>query len=63
MVSIPDTRPAHQFTGAVRNTRTGYPRAVSMSRRKRVPWKQEMLHALEAGRVKLDEYYSQTGGI
>lgn len=29
-------------------------------RRKRAPWKQQMLHALEAGRTKLDEYYSQT---
>jgi hypothetical protein len=37
--------------------------SMKQLRRKRVPWKQEMLHALEAGRVKLDEYYSQTGGI
>ena len=27
--------------------------------RKRALWKQQILHALEAGRTKLDEYYSQ----
>ncbi|EED20345.1 hypothetical protein TSTA_035710 [Talaromyces stipitatus ATCC 10500] len=32
-------------------------------RRKRAPWKQQMLHALEAGQTKLDEYYSQTDYI
>jgi hypothetical protein len=37
--------------------------SMKQLRRKRVLWKQEMLHALEAGRVKLDEYYSQTSGI
>jgi hypothetical protein len=32
-------------------------------RRKRIPWKKQMLEALEAGRLKLDEYYSQTDNI
>ncbi|KAJ9480453.1 hypothetical protein VN97_g13120 [Penicillium thymicola] len=32
-------------------------------RRKRVPWKKQMLEALEAGRSKLDEYYSQADDI
>jgi hypothetical protein len=32
-------------------------------RRKRVPWKKQMLVALEAGRSKLDEYYSQSDDI
>jgi hypothetical protein len=31
--------------------------------RKRVPWKKQMLEALEAGRLKLDEYYSQTDHV
>ncbi|OQD89288.1 hypothetical protein PENVUL_c320G00605, partial [Penicillium vulpinum] len=26
----------------------------------RVPWKQQILSSLEAGRLKLDKYYSQT---
>lgn len=32
-------------------------------RRKRVHWKKHMLESLEAGRVKLDEYYSQTDNV
>ncbi|KAH3605015.1 hypothetical protein KXV38_008176, partial [Aspergillus fumigatus] len=32
-------------------------------RQKHTPWKQQMLHALEASRTKLDEYYSQTDHI
>jgi hypothetical protein len=32
-------------------------------RQKRVPWKKEMLYALEASRTKLNEYYSQTDHI
>jgi hypothetical protein len=35
-------------------------RSINQLRRKRVPWKQQMLSSLEAGRLKLDEYYSQT---
>lgn len=31
--------------------------------RKRVPWKKQMLDALEAARTKLDEYYAQTDNI
>ena len=37
--------------------------SMKQPRRKRVPWKQQMLHALEAGRLKLDEYYSQSDDI
>ena len=37
--------------------------SIKQLRRKRVPWKKEMLYALEAGRIKLDEYYSQTDHI
>ena len=32
-------------------------------KRKRVPWKKHMLESLEASRLKLDEYYSQTDNI
>lgn len=32
-------------------------------RRKCVPWKKQMLDSLEAGRSKLDEYYSQTDRV
>jgi hypothetical protein len=32
-------------------------------RHKRVLWKKDMLAALEAGRLKLDEYYSQTDNL
>lgn len=32
-------------------------------RRKRVLWKKQMLHALKASRLKLNEYYSQTENI
>jgi hypothetical protein len=32
-------------------------------RRKRALWKEQMAYALEAGRTKLDEYYSQTDYI
>lgn len=38
-------------------------RSMKQLQRKRAPWKQQMLHALEAGRTKLDEYYSQTDNI
>ena len=38
-------------------------RSMNQLRRKRVPWKQQMFRALEAGRLKLDEYYSQTDSI
>lgn len=38
-------------------------RSMNQLRRKRVPWKKQMLDALEAGRSKLDEYYSQTDNI
>lgn len=37
--------------------------SMSQLRRKRVAWKQQMLISLEAGRLKLDEYYSQTDNI
>jgi hypothetical protein len=37
--------------------------SLKQLRRKRVPWKKQMLHALEASRTKLDEYYSQTDYI
>lgn len=37
--------------------------SMKQLRRKRVPWKKQMLHALEASRLKLDEYYSQTDNI
>jgi hypothetical protein len=37
--------------------------SMNQLRRKRVPWKQQMFRALEAGRLKLDEYYSQTDSI
>ncbi|OQD95763.1 hypothetical protein PENVUL_c105G07924 [Penicillium vulpinum] len=35
-------------------------KSIKQLQRKRVPWKQQMLSSLEAGRLKLDEYYSQT---
>jgi len=38
-------------------------RSMTQLRRKRVLWKKQMLYALEAGRLKLDEYYSQTDNI
>jgi hypothetical protein len=37
--------------------------SMKQLRRKRMLWKKQMLHALEAGRLKLDEYYSQTDNI
>ncbi|CEJ62588.1 hypothetical protein PMG11_11085 [Penicillium brasilianum] len=37
--------------------------SMKQLRRKRVPWKKHMLDALEAGRLKLDEYYSQTDNV
>jgi hypothetical protein len=37
--------------------------SMKQLQRKRAPWKQQMLHALEASRTKLDEYYSQTDYI
>ncbi|KAJ5152519.1 hypothetical protein N7492_009799 [Penicillium capsulatum] len=37
--------------------------SMKQLRRKRAPWKQQILHTLEAGRTKLDEYYSQTDNI
>jgi hypothetical protein len=37
--------------------------SMKQLRRKRVPWKKQMLEALEAGRLKLDEYYSQTDNV
>lgn len=37
--------------------------SMSQLRRKRVSWNQQMLISLEAGRLKLDEYYSQTDNI
>ncbi|KAJ5751474.1 uncharacterized protein N7511_008439 [Penicillium nucicola] len=37
--------------------------SMKQLRRKRVVWKKQMLDALEAGRIKLDEYYSQTDSI
>lgn len=35
-------------------------KSIKQLQRKRVLWKQQMLSSLEAGRLKLDEYYSQT---
>lgn len=35
-------------------------RSKKQLKRKRVAWKQQMLISLEAGRLKLDEYYAQT---
>ncbi|KAG0152779.1 hypothetical protein PDIDSM_2584 [Penicillium digitatum] len=35
-------------------------KSIKQLQRKHVPWKQQMLSSLEAGRLKLDEYYSQT---
>ena len=37
--------------------------AEALLKRKRVPWKSDMLKALIAGRLKLDEYYSQTDNL
>jgi hypothetical protein len=37
--------------------------AEALLKRKRVPWKSDMLKALTAGRLKLDEYYSQTDNL
>lgn len=37
--------------------------SIKQLRPKRVIWKKQMLDALEAGRMKLDEYYSQTDSI
>ncbi|KAF7137017.1 hypothetical protein CNMCM5793_006821 [Aspergillus hiratsukae] len=37
--------------------------SMKQLRRKRIPWKKHMLDALEAGRLKLDEYYSQTDNV
>ncbi|KAJ5264775.1 hypothetical protein N7505_007568 [Penicillium chrysogenum] len=37
--------------------------AGALLKRKRVPWKSDMLKALTAGRLKLDEYYSQTDNL
>jgi len=37
--------------------------SMKQLRRKRIPWKKQMLNALEAGRLKLDEYYSQTDNV
>ena len=37
--------------------------SMKQLRRKRVLWKKQMLDALEASRLKLDEYYSQTDHI
>lgn len=37
--------------------------SMKQLRQKHTPWKQQMLHALEASRTKLDEYYSQTDHI
>lgn len=38
-------------------------RSQAQLRRKRVLWKKQMLEALEAGRSKLDEYYSQADDL
>ncbi|QKX61420.1 uncharacterized protein TRUGW13939_08568 [Talaromyces rugulosus] len=38
-------------------------RSQTQLQRKRVPWKKQMLDALDAGRTKLDEYYAQTDTI
>jgi hypothetical protein len=37
--------------------------SMKQLRRKRIPWEKHMLNALEAGRLKLDEYYSQTDNV
>jgi hypothetical protein len=37
--------------------------SIRQLQRKRVPWKKHMLKSLQAGRLKLDEYYSQTDNI
>ena len=37
--------------------------SIKQLRRKCIPWKKHMLNALEAGRLKLDEYYSQTDNV
>ncbi|KAF5854879.1 hypothetical protein ETB97_010941 [Aspergillus alliaceus] len=36
---------------------------MAQLRRKRAPWKKQMLESLKAGRLKLDEYYSQTDNM
>ncbi|KAA8646752.1 uncharacterized protein ATNIH1004_005427 [Aspergillus tanneri] len=38
-------------------------KSMKQLRRKCVPWKKQMLNSLEAGRLKLDEYYSQTDRV
>jgi hypothetical protein len=38
-------------------------KSMNQLRRKRVPWKKQMLTSLEAGRQKLDIYYSQTDNM
>jgi hypothetical protein len=38
-------------------------KSMNQLRRKQVPWKKQMLASLEAGRQKLDIYYSQTDNM
>jgi hypothetical protein len=38
-------------------------KSMKQLQRKRVPWKKHMLRSLEASRLKLDEYYSQTDKV
>jgi hypothetical protein len=38
-------------------------KSMKQLKRKRVPWKKHMLECLEASRLKLDEYYSQTDSM
>ncbi|KAG0160749.1 hypothetical protein PDIDSM_8279 [Penicillium digitatum] len=51
------TEPFFDYTTQLSKTRD------AQLRRKRVPWKKQMLEALEAGRSKLDEYYSQADDL
>lgn len=69
------TQPFFRFTTMLSKTRdvtvhtvfniynrlfTHFERCISQLKRKRVPWKQSMLSALEAGKNKLSFYYSKT---
>jgi hypothetical protein len=40
-----------------------FEQSMKQLQRKHIPWKKQMLNALEAGRLKLDEYYAQTDHI
>lgn len=38
-------------------------KSIGQLKKKRIPWKKQMLQSLEAGRQKLGGYYSQTDGV